>query len=141
MSKWNPTPARRSLGLRPHSEGLESRTLLSMSAGPGGAQGEVIGAPLTGHPSAQVSGTDPDGAHWTLKLYGPGTLNVVDTNGNAFIKGNKNTPASIDTITIGGSITTETRLVGTVTPAPDGNSNIYFQNLQVTPTGELGRID
>jgi hypothetical protein len=112
-----------------------------MSAGPGGAQGQVIGAPLTGHPSAQVSGTDPDGAHWTLKLYGPGTLNVVDTSGNAFIKGSSNTPDSIDTITIGGSITTETRLVGRVTPAPDGNSNVYFQNLVVTPTGELGRID
>ncbi len=26
-------------------------------------------------------------------------------------------------------------------PAPDGNSNVYFQNLIVTPTGELGKID
>ncbi len=141
MSKRNPSPARRSLWLRPRAEGLETRQLLSMSAGPGGPVSKIIGAPVTGKPSAQVSGTDPDGAHWTLKLYGPGTLNVVDSAGNAFIKGNKNTPDSIDTITVGGSITTETRLVGTVTPAPDGASNVYFENLSVTPTGELGRID
>jgi hypothetical protein len=141
MSKRNPTPARRSLGLRPQAEGLEARQLLSQSAGPGGPAGLVVGAPLTGHPSAQVSGTDPDGAKWTLKLYGPGTLNVVDTNGFAFTKATKNQEASIATITVGGAITTETRLVGTVTPAPDGDSNVYFQDLVVTPTGELGRID
>ncbi len=106
---------------------------------------ETAAAPVshavTGQPTAQVSGTDPDGAHWTLRLYGPGTLNVVDQNGNAFTKATANTPDSIDTITVGGSITSETRLVGTVTPAPDGNSNVYFQNLIVTPTGELGKID
>ena len=98
-------------------------------------------APVTGTPTAQVSGTDPDGAHWTLKLYGPGTLNVVDANGNAFTKATTNTPDSINTITVGGSSTIETRLVGTVTPAPDGNSNVYFENLVVTPTGQLGKID
>jgi hypothetical protein len=98
-------------------------------------------ASVSGRPTAQVSGTDPDGAHWTLKLYGPGSLNVVDANGNAFTKATSNTPDSINTITIAGTSTTETRLVGTVTPAPDGNSNVYFQNLVVSPTGALGRID
>ncbi len=124
MSKRNPSPSRRSL--RPQAEGLETRQLLA-SAYP--------------TPTAQVSGTDPDGAQWTLRLYGPGTLNVVDQNGNAFTKATKFTPDLIDTITVGGSITSETKLVGTVTPAPDGNSNVYFQNLVVTPTGELGKID
>ena len=28
-----------------------------------------------------------------------------------------------------------------MTPAPDGNSNVYFENLVVTPTGQLGKID
>jgi hypothetical protein len=101
----------------------------------------VIGAPLTGHPTAQVSGTDPDGAHWTLKLYGPGTLNVTDAAGNAFTKDTSQTPDLIDTITVAGSITTETRLVGSVIPAPDGTSDVHFQVLQVTPTGALGKID
>jgi hypothetical protein len=112
--------------LRPVAESLESRQLLSSAFGT---------------PTAQVSGTDPDGAQWTLRLYGPGTLNVVDQNGTAFTADTKTTPDLINTITIGGAITTQTRLVGTVTPAPDGNSNVYFENLVVTPSGELGKID
>ena len=124
MSKRNPSPSRRSL--RPLAEDLETRQLLSSGYGT---------------PTAQVSGTDPDGAHWTLRLYGPGTLNVVDQNGNAFYKANANTPDSIDTITVGGANNSETRLVATVIPAPDGNSNVYFQNLIVTESGELGKID
>jgi hypothetical protein len=74
-------------------------------------------------------------------LYGPGTLNVVDKNGNPFTKATKNTPDSIDTITVGGAITSETRLVGTVIPAADGTSQVFFQNLIVTATGELSKID
>jgi hypothetical protein len=48
---------------------------------------------------------------------------------------------SIDTITVGGSISTETRLVGTVKPSATGDSSVYFQNLYVTNSGELGKID
>ncbi len=108
------------------AESLETRQLLSSAYG---------------KPTATVRGTDPDGAQWTLRLYGPGTLNVVDQNGAAFTKETGNTMDSISTITVGGSITSETKLVGTVTPAPDGDSNVYFENLVVTPTGELGKID
>jgi hypothetical protein len=108
------------------AESLETRRLLSSAYGT---------------PTAVVRGTDPDGAQWTLRLYGPGTLNVVDQNGAAFTRATASTMDSIDTITVGGSITSETKLVGTVTPAPDGNANVYFQNLVVTPTGELGKID
>lgn len=124
MSKWNQSPTRRSL--RPLGECLETRQLLSNAYGT---------------PTAQVSGTDPSGAHWTLRLYGPGTLNVVDQNGNAFTKAGSNTPDSINTITVAGANNSQTRLVGTVVPAPDGNANVYFENLNVTPTGELGKID
>lgn len=134
MSKRNPTPLR-TVRLRPRTEGLESRQLLTT------LPAALPLAPVSGTPTAQVSGTDPDGAHWTLKLYGPGALNVVNTAGQAFTRTTSTTPSSIDTITIGGAITSKTRLVGTVTPAPDGNSNVYFQNLVVTPTGELGKID
>ena len=124
MSKRKPSPPTRSL--RPVAESLETRQLLSAAYGT---------------PTATVRGTDPDGAQWTLRLYGPGTLNVVDQNGAAFTKETANTMDSISTITVGGSITSETKLVGTVTPAPDGNSNVYFENLIVTPTGALGKID
>jgi hypothetical protein len=126
MLNRNPSQPRRSCRLQPLAEGLETRQLLSSGYGT---------------PTAQVSGTDPDGAHWTLRLYGPGTLNVVDQNGTPFTKANSNTPDSIDTITVGGTDNTTSRLVGTVTPAPDGNSNVYFQNLVVTPSGQLGKID
>ncbi len=124
MSKRKPSPPTRSL--RPVAESLETRQLLSSAYG---------------KPTATVRGTDPDGAQWTLRLYGPGTLNVVDANGTAFSNKNSNVPDSIDTITVGGAVTSETRLVGTVVPAADGNANVYFQNLIVTPTGELGKID
>src|SRR5262245_54448890 len=103
MSKRNPTPPRRSLRLSPQAEGLEARQLLAF-AGPGGASSPVIGAPARGKPTAQVSGTEPNGVHWTLKLYGPGTLNVVDSAGNSFTKANKDTPDYINTITVGGAI-------------------------------------
>ncbi|MGP0070176.1 MAG: hypothetical protein ACLQGP_42080, partial [Isosphaeraceae bacterium] len=108
------------------AESLETRQLLNASYGT---------------PTAVVRGTDPDGAQWTLRLYGPGTLNVVDQNGIAFSRSSQSTMDSIDQITVGGAITSETKLVGTVTPAPDGNANVYFQNLIVPPTGELGKID
>ena len=48
---------------------------------------------------------------------------------------------SIDTITVAGAITTSTRLVATVKPNSTGKARVFFQNLIVTPTGELGKID
>ncbi len=119
-------PMAPSRALRPETDRLEERRLLSS---------------IYGTPTAQVSGTDPSGAHWKLRLYGPGTLNVVDQNGTAFTKANSTTPDLINTITVGGAISTETRLVGTVTPGANGASQVYFQNLIVTQTGELQGID
>jgi hypothetical protein len=85
---------------------------------------------------------DPDGAQWTLRLYGPGALNVVGTNGDTFSRSTGTLQESINTITVAGAITTSTRLVGTVFPNPVGkNAKVFFENLIVTPTGELGKID
>jgi hypothetical protein len=108
------------------AECLETRQLLSQALD---------------RPSSIVRGTDPQGDQWVLKLYGPGTLHVVDTNGNPFTKARTNTPELIDTITVAGAITSETRLVGVVHPAAGSTGRVYFQNLLVTPTGELGKID
>jgi len=125
MSMRKPTPPSRTL--RPLAESLETRQLLSTNA-----------SKLT----AAVSGVDPDGAAWTLRLYGPGTLNVLATDGSAFTTGNKQKVGSIATITVSGSTTDRTRLVGTVYPNPEtGNARVYFQNLNVGSTGELGKID
>jgi hypothetical protein len=85
---------------------------------------------------------DPDGAMWTMRLYGPGALNVVGTGGDVFTRQTGTLQESIDTITVAGAITTSTRLVATVFPDPTThNSKVFFQNLVVTPTGELGKID
>ena len=92
MSMRNPAPSRRSL--RPLAESLETRQLLSS---------------LSTHPSASVTGIDTHGNHWTLTLYGPGTLNVVDQNGTAFPGADGN---DISTITVSGTVTSESRLVG-----------------------------
>ena len=96
----------------------------------------------TGPATAVVRGMDPDGAQWTLRLYGPGALNVVGTNGDVFTRQTGTLQESIDTITVAGAITTSTRLVATVYPDPTTkNAKVFFENLIVTPTGELGKID
>lgn len=125
MSMRKPTPPSRTL--RPCAESLEMRQLLSSNA-----------AKFT----AAVSGVDPDGASWTLRLYGPGTLSVIGTDGQVFTSGTKGLVDSILTITVAGATTDRTRLVGTVYPNPEnGNARVYFENLNVGSTGELGKID
>jgi hypothetical protein len=85
--------------------------------------------------SATVQGTDPKGDHWTLQLFGPGTMNVsyvTPTGPQALTPGMKNTPVLIDTITISGTNGLASRLVGTVTPAPGSDGKVFFQNLLET---------
>ncbi|APW63194.1 hypothetical protein [Paludisphaera borealis] len=124
MSTRKRTPSRRFL--RPQAEGLETRQLLS-------AYSTI--------PTASVSGTDADGDKWTLTLYGPGTLNVVDKTGAAFTKATANTPDLINTITVAGTVTSRSRLVGSVTPAAGSDGRVYFQNLNVQANGTYGEID
>ena len=125
MSMRKPAPSRRSL--RPLAESLETRQLLSS---------------LSTVPTATVSGTDTKGDRWTLTLYGPGTLNVVDKNGTAFTPANKFTPDDINTITVSGTITAESRLVGKVTFVPaNSDGRVFFQQLTINNTGEYGQLN
>ncbi len=125
MSMRKPAPSRRSL--RPLAESLETRQLLSS---------------LSTVVSATVSGTDTKGDRWTLTLYGPGTLNVVDKNGNAFTPANQFTPDDINTITVSGTITAESRLVGKVTYVPaNSDGRVFFQQLTINNTGEYGQLN
>lgn len=125
MSMRKPAPSRRSL--RPLAESLETRQLLSS---------------LSTVPSATVSGTDSKGDRWTLTLYGPGTLNVVDKNGTAFTPANQFTPDDISTITVSGTITSHSRLVGKVTYVPaNSDGRVFFQQLTIDNTGEYGQLD
>src|SRR5271157_1233641 len=125
MSMRKPAPSRRSL--RPLAESLETRQLLSS---------------LSTVPTATVSGTDSKGDRWTLSLYGPGTLNVVDKSGTAFTPANKFTPDDINTITVSGTITAESRLVGKVTFVPaNSDGRVFFQQLTINNTGEYGQLN
>jgi len=125
MSMRKPAPSRRSL--RPLAESLETRQLLSS---------------LSTVPSATVSGTDSKGDRWTLTLYGPGTLNVVDKNGNAFSPANQYTPDDINTITVSGTITAESRLVGKVTYVPaNSDGRVFFEQLTINATGEYPQLN
>src|SRR5271168_2075907 len=109
MSKRKPRPENRSV--RPMAESLETRQLLSVTSGT---------------LSDVVKGTDPDGAEWTLRLFGPGALSVTATSGYTFTRSTQNMQESIASIVVGGSISYDTRLVGTVKASPTGNSHVYF---------------
>ncbi|OJW21464.1 MAG: hypothetical protein BGO49_13410 [Planctomycetales bacterium 71-10] len=108
------------------AEGLETRQVLSS---------------YSTIPSATVSGTDADGDKWTLTLYGPGTMNVVDQQGDAFTKATAGTPDLINTITVAGTVTHSSRLVGTVTKGADGDGKVFFQNLNIQNNGAYDQID
>ncbi len=125
MSMRKPAPSRRSL--RPLAESLETRQLLSS---------------LSTVPTATVSGTDIKGDRWTLTLYGPGTLNVVDSQGNAFTPATKYTPDDINTITVSGTVTSESRLVGKVTYVPaNSDGRVFFQELNIDNTGAYSQLN
>jgi len=76
-----------------------------------------------------------------LTLYGPGTINVVDKAGAAFTRATAGTPDLINTITVAGTVTSKSRLVGKVTPAAGSDGRVYFQNLNIQANGAFGQID
>jgi hypothetical protein len=101
--------------LRPLTESLEGRWLLSKT----------------------ISGVDADGDQWTLTLTGPGDFrvtNVADDSGNPIAIGQ---PAQIDQIQIAGGDPTKTRLIGQVVKGPNGDGKVFFDSL----TEEGGRSE
>jgi hypothetical protein len=103
MATQQPSPRNRAL--RPAAEDLESRQLLSKV----------------------VTGTDSKGDTWTLRLIGPGTLNVVKQNGADGKPAPLNSETDINTITVAGTDPLASRLVGTVKAAPGSDGKVYFQ--------------
>lgn len=102
----------RSRALRPSAESLELRQLLS----------------------ATVSGTDTAGDKWTLKLLGPGTLQVTKqddpTTGEP---GALDSATEINSIIIAGTDPRHTRLIGTVVPAAGSTGQVFFNTLKEIP--------
>ncbi len=91
--------------IRPASEALEERQLLS----------------------GVVSGVDSKGDAFVLNLIGPGSIRVTkqpDAAGNATALTDR---SEIETITIAGTDSLRTRLVGTVTPAAGSDGRVFFQ--------------
>ena len=88
MSTRNSTPPRRSL--RPLAESWKPASCSRRSRP---------------RPRPRCPARTRRGTSWTLTLYGPGTLNVVDKNGQAFTKANQNIPDDINTITVSGTVT------------------------------------
>ena len=135
MSKWKPTPMRRSL--KPAAEGLETREL-SRSAG---REPVPKGVP-TQAATAVVRGMDPDGASGRCALWARGAQRRRDQRRRLHSRRparcrNRSTPSPSR-----GRSRPQTRLVARVYPNPDtNNAKVFFQNLIVTPTGELGKID
>jgi hypothetical protein len=96
---------------------------------------------LSTSPSASISGIDPDGDRWTIVLLGPGTMNIVDPNGVAFTRANANVPAEIHTITVSGTFTSQSRLVGRVVKGPNSDGRVFFQQLNILPTAAYASLD
>lgn len=98
----------RSRALRPMTEGLETRQLLS---------------------SKTITGQDSDGDRWVLKLEGPGDFRVTKQPDAA---GNAQTLASasqIDAINIAGADPNLTRLVGQVRRGANGDGKVFFSTM------------
>ena len=67
---------------------------------------------------------------------------MVDKNGTAFTPANQFTPDDISTITVSGTITAESRLVGKVTYVPaNSDGRVFFQQLTIDNTGEYGQLN
>src|SRR5437660_6876756 len=102
----------RTRAFRPEADNLEDRQLLS----------------------AVVTGTDSKGDAWTLRLIGPGSINVLKQPTTAGGQPAALTSATdISTITIAGTDPTKSRLVGTVVKGANSDGKVFFQTMNELP--------
>ena len=77
-----------------------------------------------------------------VKLFGPGSLSVVNVNGANGEPIPIGQPAFIRSITVGGASPASTRLVGSVRPSGQGDGRVYFSSLSETastiPASNIG---
>ncbi|MFO0956284.1 MAG: hypothetical protein U0800_02325 [Isosphaeraceae bacterium] len=97
-----PMKPRRTRAITPATEALEVREMLSRV----------------------VTGIDADGDRWKLAIHGPGEFRVTTQNNVPTKQG-----GLINTITVAGGRTLQTRLVGNVRKGPNGDGKVFFQNL------------
>lgn len=106
MSKWN--HPKRSRALQPFAEDLEGRQLLS----------------------GVVTGTDTAGNSWKLRLFGPGSIQVVKQNDASGSPAALNSATEIRRIVLSGTESRTSRLVGTVTKSGIGDGRVFFQEMR-----------
>jgi hypothetical protein len=73
-----------------------------------------------------ITGTDVDGDRWSLRLIGPGAIQVLDKDGNPPDGAN---PFTIDTITIAATDLLKSHVIGKVQKAPTGDGRVYFRSM------------
>ena len=86
--------------------------------------------------SQTVTGLDVDGDRWTLRLQGPGTLSVAKQGGASL-----DSASLIDSITIAGTDSLHSRLVGTVVQGSAGDGKVFFKSLQSIGGKRQGPLD
>ncbi|MFO0907960.1 MAG: hypothetical protein U0794_06290 [Isosphaeraceae bacterium] len=109
MSTRKDSPRKRSF--RPKADSLESRQLLS----------------------GVVSGTDIDGDTWTLRLVGPGSINVVKQDDGSGVPGSLDSETEINSITIGGTDPLRSQLIGSIQRSSTGDGKVFFQQMNGLP--------
>jgi len=97
----------RTRGFRPEADALETRQMLS----------------------GVVSGFDSKGDAFTLRLVGPGALSVVKQDGPDGKPPALSSATDINTITIGGTDPTRSRLTGTVVKGANSDGRVFFQQM------------
>jgi hypothetical protein len=83
--------------------------------------------------SGVVTGMDPQGDTWTLRLIGPGSLTVVKQVGADGKPTALNAPTEINQIIVGGTLPGLARLVGTVKKAAGSDGRVFFQEFDQLP--------
>ncbi len=106
MSTRKPSPHDRAL--RPRPEDLETRQLLS----------------------TVLKGIDLDGDTYSLRMQGPGDVRIVNQPGSDGQPVPLGTAAEIDRITVGGTNSELSTLVGRVRRGPDGDGRVFFKRLE-----------
>jgi hypothetical protein len=83
--------------------------------------------------SALVTGNDSKGDSWTLRLIGPGTIDVEKQPDSSGKPAPLLSNTDINTITIAGTDPTKSRLIGYDVKGPNSDGRVFFQTMTALP--------
>jgi len=73
-----------------------------------------------------ITGTDTDGDTWSLRVVGPGTIDVRNSSGD---RPDGTKPFTIDTISIAGTDLLKTHIIGKVHKSATGDGKVFFRSM------------